>query len=69
MRYSGLGKCSEMASPPRKRRTQPSEHTDEAPGLIEREQVDIEREIPLGDNKGVERDERNDTQDPPAFED
>ena len=47
MRYSDPGKFSEVALPPRKRRTPPSEQTDEASGLIESEQVDVEREAPL----------------------
>jgi hypothetical protein len=59
---------SEAASPPRKRQSPPSEQTDEAPGLVEREQVEIEREIPAEDNQPIEREprERSDT---PLFED
>ena len=57
-------------APPAKRRVPPSEETDEAPGLIESEQVDIEREAPLGENESVEQIEpRNNRSDPPAFED
>ena len=69
MRYSRQRKVAELASPPRKRRTPPSEQTDEAPVLIEKEQVDIEREIPLGDKEPVERGEPRDRPDPPLFED
>jgi len=61
--------ASETKSPPRKRRTPPSEQTDEASGLIESEQVDIEREVPLGENESIERSEPRDSTDPPAFED
>lgn len=55
--------------PPPKRRTPPSEQTDEAPGLIEREHVDVEREAPLGENESVEQ-SPSDRSDPesPAFE-
>jgi hypothetical protein len=69
MRHSGQRHVAESASPPRKRRTPPSEQTDEAPGLIEKEQVDVEREIPVGDNEPVERREPRDRPDPPLFED
>jgi hypothetical protein len=66
MRYSGPIKFSGIASPPAKRRTPPSEQTDEAPGLIESEQVDVEREAPL-EHESIERSETN-SPDPPAFE-
>jgi hypothetical protein len=55
------------ASPPRK--SAPSEQTDEAPGLIEKEQVDVEREIPAEHDESVEQAERRDQPDPPLFED
>jgi hypothetical protein len=38
---------SESASPPRKGRTQPLGLSDEAPSLIDKEQVDVERGIPM----------------------
>lgn len=69
MRYFGPGKFSEAASPPTKRRTPPSEQTDEASGLIESEQVDVEREAPVEENESIERSERRDNPAPPAFED
>lgn len=69
MRYFGPGKFSEVASPPTKRRTPPSEQTDEASGLIESEQVDVEREAPVEENESIERSERPDNPGPPAFED
>jgi hypothetical protein len=69
MRYSGQRNISETAPPPRKRHTPPSDQTDEAPGLIEREQVDIEREAPLEENQSIERIEPRDRPDPPVFED
>ena len=43
--------------------------TDEASGLIESEQVDVEREAPLEGNESVERSEPRDNPGPPAFED
>ena len=69
MRYSGQRKLSESASPPRKRRTPPSEQTDEAPGLVEREEVEVERELPAEDNEPIERIEPRERPDPPLFED
>lgn len=67
MRYFGPGKFSEVASRPTKRRTPPSEQTDEASGLIESEQVDVEREAPVEENES--RSEPRDNPGPPAFED
>jgi hypothetical protein len=47
----------------------PSEQTDEAPGLVEREEVEVERELPAEDNQPIERIEPRDRPDPPLFED
>lgn len=69
MRYSDQRHVAESASPPRKRRTPPSEQTDESSGLIESEQVDVEREIPAEHNESIEQIERSDRPDPPLFED
>jgi hypothetical protein len=56
-------------APPRNPRNSPSEQTDEAPGLIEREEVEIERDIPAEDNQSVERIDPDDgKREPPAFE-
>ena len=68
MRYSSQRNISETAPPPGKRRTPPSEQTDEARGLIEQEQVDIEREAPLDKDQSIERNEPRGRPDPPAFE-
>jgi hypothetical protein len=68
-RYPGGESISEAASPPRNRRNSPAEQTDEAPGLIEKEQVDVERENQIGDRPGIERIEPDDSHEPPAFED
>ena len=54
-------------TPPRNPRNSPSEQTDEAPGLIEREEVEVEREMPADDNQPVERSEPSEPA-PPAFE-
>lgn len=59
-------KSSEMASPPRK--GPPSEQTDEAPGRIDKDRVEVEREIPAEDNQPVEGAEPHERPDPPAFE-
>jgi hypothetical protein len=56
-------------SPPRKGRNSHSEQTDEAPGLIDKEQVEVEREIPADDNQPIERIEPRDRPEPPVFED
>lgn len=69
MRYSGQRNGSGSAPPPRKRPTAPSEQTDEAAGLIESEQVDVEREIPAEHEESVEQTGRKDRPDPPLFED
>ena len=68
MRHSSGKNVSEAESPPRNRRNSHSEQTDEAPGLIEKEQVEVEREIPADDNQAIERIEPSDRPDPPVFE-
>jgi len=55
-------------APPRNSRNTPSEQTDEAAGLIESEQVDVERDIPVDDRQSVERTEPDAPAPPPAFE-
>ncbi len=69
MPYSSEAKGFETASPPRRGRNSPSEQTDEAPGLIEREQVEVEREIPADDNQPIEGGEPHERPAPPVFED
>jgi hypothetical protein len=54
MRHANASENSRMAMPPRNRRNSPSEQTDEAPGLIEREDVEVERDIPADDNQPIE---------------
>jgi len=59
-----------MESPPRDRRNSPSEQTDEAPGLIEKEQVEVERDLPAEENAPIDRIDPEDRKpEPPAFED
>ena len=67
MRDSRGTNNSGTAWPPRK--GTPSEQTDEAPGLIDSDQVEVEREIPADDNQPVEGAEPHQRPDPPAFED
>ena len=55
-------------APPRNPRNSPSEQTDEAPGLIEKEEVEVERDIAADDNQPVERIEPRERPAPPAFE-
>ena len=69
MRYSSQRNISKTASPPGKRRTPPSDQADEAPGLLEREEVDVEREVPLEENQWIERIVPRDRPEPPVFED
>lgn len=69
MRYSDPTSHLKVSSPPTKRRTPPSEQTDEASGSIESEEVDIEREAPVGENQSVERVEPQERPAPPLFED
>ena len=69
MRYSGQWKHLESAPPSRKRGTPPSEQTNEAPGLVEKQEVEVERELPLEDNTPIERIEPLERPDPPLFED
>ena len=66
MRYSSGSKGSETGSPPRK--GPPSEQTDEAPGRIDKDRVDVERAIPADDNQPVEGAEPHERPDPPVFE-
>jgi hypothetical protein len=55
-------------APPRNDRNSHSEQVDEAPGLIEREQVEVERDIPAEDNQPIERIGPRDRPDAPLFE-
>jgi hypothetical protein len=50
-------------APPRNPRNSPAEQVDEAPGLVEREEVEVERDIPADDNQPIERIEPRDEPD------
>jgi hypothetical protein len=69
MRYPGGANISAAKSPPRNARNSHSEQVDEPPGLVESEQVEVEREIPADDNQAIERIEPRDRPELPAFED
>ena len=69
MPYADQRNVSRSDLPPRKRQVPPAEQTDEAPGLIEKDQVDVERDIPTEHNESVERIEPQDRPGPPVFED
>jgi hypothetical protein len=56
-----------MSTAPRKRRGEPADEADEAPGLIDQDQLDVERDEPLGENEPVER-EPCEAPEPPSFE-
>jgi hypothetical protein len=66
---AGLDGKNEAGSPPRKGRNSHSEQTDEAPpGLIENEQVEIERKFPqMTISRSSNRAAR--AAEPPVFED
>jgi hypothetical protein len=55
-------------APPRNRRDTPSEQTDEAPGLIDEEEVEIERDIPADENQPIEGIDPDNKPEPPVFE-
>jgi hypothetical protein len=69
MRHLSRRNISEAESPPRNGLNSHSEQTDEAPGLIEKEQVEVEREIPADGNEPIERVEPRERPEPPVFED
>jgi hypothetical protein len=66
MRYAGISRGSGTGSPPRK--GTPSEQADAAPGLVESEQVEVERGIPADDNQPIEDGGPRERPDPPVFE-
>jgi hypothetical protein len=47
---------SDLRIVPRMPRSEPADQIDEAPGLIDKDQVDVERDQPLGGNESIERD-------------
>jgi hypothetical protein len=69
MRYSDQPSAAEAAAPPRKRPSPPSEQVDEARGQLERQEVEIERELPSEHDQSIERTESDEWPDPPIFDD
>jgi len=69
MRYSDQPSAAETAAPPRKRPNPPCEQVDEARGQLERQEVEIERELPSEHDQSVERIESEERPDPPIFDD
>lgn len=51
------------------RRVVPAEQVDEAPGQIEKDQVDVERAIPVEHDQSIERNEHRDESGPSITED
>jgi len=66
----GSSSAEFRGQPPRqpKGRNSYSEQTDEAPRLLDEERVEIERELPVGDNSSIERTEPDHRPPPPVFE-
>ncbi|PDT75003.1 hypothetical protein [Bradyrhizobium sp. C9] len=46
----------DMLLGPRRERCGPVDELDEAPSLVDGHEVDVERDVPLGNNEPVERD-------------
>jgi hypothetical protein len=69
MQYSDQPRAAETAAPPRKRPTPPSEQVDEAQGQLEKQEVEIERELPSEHDQSIERIESEERPDPPIFDD
>ena len=58
---------SQISGGPRRERYDPTDDPDESPRLIEQDQTDVERDLPLGENKSIER-EADETDERPAFD-
>jgi hypothetical protein len=69
MRSAKIAKKARQASRTRKPRRTFSEDADEAPGLLEREPVEIEGETPADSNESIEPADEDDESVAPAFED
>ena len=69
MRYSDQPSAAETAAPPRKRPSPPSEQVDEARGQLERQEVEIERELPSEHDQSVEGIESDERPDPSILDD
>lgn len=62
-------KSADAVIPLRKRHTPPSEQTNEAPGLIETDQVEVEREMPADEVWPVEQSDPCERSESPLSED
>ena len=69
MRYSDQPSTAGGAAPPRKRPNPPTEQVDEERGQLERQEVEIERELPSEHDQSIERIESDERLDPPIFDD
>jgi len=69
MQYVNSTAASDAVIPHRKRHTPPSDQTNEARGLIEKDQVEIEREIPADESWPVEQSEPRERPESPLSED
>jgi hypothetical protein len=68
MQAAALGSKAERIPKRRQRHHSYDESLDEPPKLIAEETTDVETEVPAEENEPVERIEREDTSDTPAFE-
>ncbi|PDT78422.1 hypothetical protein [Bradyrhizobium sp. C9] len=62
-----LSTRNDLPPGPRKDHLAPADDADEAPSQIDRDRVDIERELPLGGNEPIER-EASEERQSPAFD-
>jgi hypothetical protein len=69
MRYSDQPSAAEAVAPPRKRPSPPSEQVDEAQGQLEKQEVEIERELPSEHDQSIERIESEGRPDPSILDD
>ena len=69
MRYSDQPRAAEAAAPPRKRPSPPSEQVDDARGQLERQEVEVERELPSKHDQSIERIESEERPDPSILDD
>ncbi|MTV15465.1 MULTISPECIES: hypothetical protein [Bradyrhizobium] len=69
MRYLDQPEAIELAVSPPKRTCPPCEQVDEAREQLEKQEVEIERELPLKHDQSIERIQSEERQDPPMFAD
>jgi hypothetical protein len=59
-----LSTKNDVLAGPRKDRLEPTDEADEAPSQIDRDRVDVERELPLVGNEPIEREAREESTSP-----